>query len=593
MDCLLFKNGLEKGTIMSVSMSTLGSTLLALSIAPKSERGVPQVTPRLWGDTGFSCGGVLNRLVDTVYAFGERTLRQSAIKQTVEKSSQAFAERVEEVIFAYQSYKRYLQGLEDGYLYKSDDIRKMRHIITDWNCIVQPPQGMRLLEMIQRANASTEAIVGKRWFSRSVLLTYQPVFEEISRAQHIIDMEENTEAPFPLKIFHKLCKGPTVNLSIVEEEKLKLWISRVNLCSHLKVHEVHRALRSLVEQMGMAGVCHEQRPSALAFLEYHLFKKDLKVLAEPDAKHLRWRRSLEEQKKVTLAGKTYELANRLGDNKKNSGIDHHWVYPIRGNSNFVLIANVSEPSLLIEAVEQLAHPSAIPSARLKISDIGGRYALYERLKYPLIGYEWSYDNDGITPTDKKALKSLVKLLDQLVSMEKTPDIALDDVMFDQNYELKLVRNLKPGSCFNFDAIVRFAYEASNGNLFVFKYLLENSLIGQHELVDFYTNIVKDAVAQKPKGVNDVAWRNQMSFALIMDRARNLHRKVGKMANRCYRMVTTLYKTPPHLTREQIEGEISRTLLQAYEESIGAGILWPRLDKEVVPRVAKSLELRRR
>ncbi|MDP1836208.1 MAG: hypothetical protein Q8K75_09840 [Chlamydiales bacterium] len=579
----------------SISISTLGGSLLALSVAGK-ESGV---TPSPFGNN-VSCGGIFNRAYEVLYWFGGTPLRTVAVQEALVKSHEAFHSHVDQVKAAHATYMDYLQRVEDGKTYDDEEVFRARLIISDWNNAILPPKDMSLEKMMQKANKNYARFLkdapGKSWFSKTHtnLVQYQSLFEKIARAQHIIDFEEYVEAPFPFKVLRKLCDSPRAELGVEELDTLKQWIGKVNLCSNLRPHEMHQGLKAAVEHMGLSGTCRHNKPSALAILEFNLKFHGISSLGKPDSKHIRWRRTLETSKSITINGKTYELENRLGDRKKNTDIDEHWVFPLRDDNHSVLVVNASESSLLLDAVEALANPSVIPMAMLKQSDLGGKCALYERLKTPLLGYSWATRDGDIASRDSTAVKSLRKLLNQIAAMDVTPDTSVKDLMFDSRQRIRLTRRLEPGKRFDFNAIIRLAYEASNESLGVFRELLRKCEIGKHSLVDFYKNVVKDAAAaDKSKGTDVVAWRHEVVNALVMDQAKDLHRKVRKMLNRCYDKLTGRYSVPPYMRRQQVEEEIAKSLVVAYEDSVGGGILWPKLDDQIIPAAAKALELSRR
>jgi hypothetical protein len=579
----------------SISISTLGGSLLALSMSSK-ESGV---TPNPFGNN-VSCGGIFNRAYELLYSCGGPHLRKAAVQEALIKSHEAFQANVDEVKAAHNTYMDYLEQVEHGKSYDDEAVFRARIIISDWNNAILPPKDMSLEKMVHKANKNYARLLkdapGGSWFSNSYksLVQYQGVFEKIARAQHIIDFEEYVEAPFPFKVLRKLCDSPKPVLGVEELDTLKQWIGKVNLCSSWRPHEMHQGLRAAVEHMGLAGMCKHNKPSALAVLEFNLKYHGVTNLGKPDSKHIRWRRDLERSKRITINGTTYELENRLGDRKNTSDIDEHWVFPVRNDKHSVLVVNASESALLLDAVDAVANPSAIPMAMLKQSDLSGKCALYERLKTPLLGYSWSTGDGDIASRDSIAVKSLRKLLNQIAAMDVTPDTSVRDLMFDSKQRVRLIRRLEPGNKFNFNAIIRLAYEASNESLGVFRELLRTCEIGKHSLVSFYNDVVKDAAAgEKSKGAEVVAWRHEVVNALVMDQAKDLHRKVSKMLNRCYDRLTSRFSVPAYMRRQQVEEEISKALIAAYEDSVGGGILWPKLDDRIVPAAGKALELSRR
>lgn len=589
---------MDSSPLPTLRYSDIGSSLLALSVAPRDACGVPEITPR-FSKKSVSSGGLLNRIWEVIFYVvdyfrsPQQSYRRSCLFETLVRTQESFQKRVHEVSNAYQQYRAYLQDIQAGK--KSDrGINRTRLIISEWNASMRAPEGSTLQEMIVKANqAYTLAMRGLGSSSHEAgLVQYQAVFEEIAECQKIVDFEEDLEESLPFDVLAKLCHRGC-SLDVVDQDTLKQWIAKVNGCWRINVRTVHRALKSVVRHLGHPDAGVVEGPSHLAFLEYNLRKHGLELLDRLDCRHLRWRSQLERTQIGEVNGTRYELENRLGPPQYGIRTDAHLVFPIRGDKTHVLVTGLNEALLGIEAADAAENPGVIPLAMMRFMDSGGRSALYERLVVPLAHYRWKSGHEELDEAeDPVVLGSLVDLLSVLVRQEKTPAISVQDLMFNAKNELRLMRKVKMGPRFDYDRIVKLAYDASNGSLAIFRHLMEASGLYSHPVVSFYDEVVQDTLkGLSAVGVDEVAARRDLSDSNVRSRAKSLSQDVATLWQRSYTELTLRYEVPRGITRDVVEREIAGQILALYRGSKSVGLLWPTLDERIVASAANRLGLK--
>ncbi len=566
------------------TIADVGSSLLALSVAPEGPDGLPQITPNTM-KRYVSCGGVFNRLWEWFFAVVDRSsqsgvsYRQRCLIDTLQRIRDASDRQVSCVLAAYKRYRDYLLQTEGDKHLDWRQLRNARLIISLWNSHLSPPEGWTLEQMIYKANLSYAALmqdarnIGYHATSEvDTLLQYRPIFEQVERCQSLIDFEEDTKVPLPFAALRKLCE-PGVMLSVIEKDSINKWIAKVNGSPIVKVRHLHLALKSAVEQMQVVGECG--RPAPLAFLEYHLKKMGMVLFDSPDAQHILWRTELEKGLKADVCGIDYLLESRLGTVQPASQLDKHLVFTIKGNRDDVIVTGINEASLGIEAAEAYETNGYLPLAAIRAVDPSGRVARVERLHEPLSRHRWSSTSDS-------AIQPLVTFLATLAREAKTALIDVDDVMLTAKGQLRLVRKVAEGTQYDFDRLVRLAFDASCHNLMVFKLLLEQSGLAKHPLVHFYREIVNNAL-KGPEGfsVDEVAAKKGISDVRVRARARKLHQDIVNLLEWCYAELMHRRHNPIHIPREQVERLLKQLIASHYQQSIGAGVVWPTLGDTVV------------
>lgn len=574
-----------------LTVSEVGANIRALGNLRKD---IP-ITP------GFRCrtlasGGVINAVYDVVYLVldyfqgNEEGLRQQHLKQTLVATQFSFNQAYQTICDTHSRYHAYLRAIEKGSETYSKEFYQCKRHISAWNAAMTPVDGSSMQELITQANNGFSNLSKGEddgWLETifSTPFIHSDVMEQVRRAQHLIDLEDTVSVPLPLGSLHKLtsnCK----TLGVEEKQALKKWIDKVNGSWHMDSQKMHLGLKSLCQYWGLSTACTAHSPSALAYLEYHLQRQGLKVLDKPSIKHLRWREQVEKCKEVDIQGKKYQLDRRLGQHRSgHAGDDKHRVFSLKRDDSRVLVIGESEASLLIEQAAAKEESLGIPLVQLRKMDASGNCALVERLHRALAGDHWQSGNQEIHANDHAGIASLADFLRLLMSKDETPLVSVGDLMFTANGELRLLRGVPEGDCFDFDRLVHLAKEAAGTSPAVFKKLLNDSGLVKHPLVKMYTEVVEDSFSDDPKPVDVIAAKHEVSATKPRQTAKTLRRDLVAMRNACVTDYIQNYVLPEGVTNKEVEAYFNQPIIQRYKETIGAGQIWKTSCVEIVEPVA--------
>jgi hypothetical protein len=594
----------ETASIRSdVGIAHLASSTIALSLAPRDEKGIPDLTPGYWR-LSVSTGGMVNRFIRLVYQLFDTLLRNSGdpyllqhLRETLAKTRESFEVQVPAVVEAYQRYVAHLDCLRKGSVPDTTNLVADRHVISDWNYSMRAPKGLSLQDMINAANEGFRAITedkeksGGFFFGGDSLLTYHKRFDQIAGCQQIIELEENVGS-LPVGVLQKLAIKNS-QLTVEEADTLKQWIEKVNGCWRVDVRKLHRGLKALCEHLGMSTISKSGKPSELARMEKRLRDSQLSALIKPDGKHLTWRRGVELSGKVSITGTEYAIDVVQTPKRKGGGAELHWTFPVVDDPKHAIEFGINEAALGMRIADEADQGGPVPYARLYAMDGYGRCALAERLTTAMDEKVWASAEGSFSKSDKGPVKQIAGFLRILSQMEKTPEVKASEVFFNDSGELKLRHPMKPGRGFDFPRLVGLAYEASNGNQAVFTQILKEGGLAEHSVVGYFLNVVEDAIkGTEGRGAMKLAALKEISDPAVCKQAKSLARKTQELQTRCVLEINQRYQ-PEGVSKERIDELVGQTIVAHYKKSIGAGILWPTLSMGVIDAVAAKLHLIKR
>ena len=247
----------------------------------------------------LSTGGLVNYVWEILFHFIDSYLRASGdslrkklLLEALVKTKEAFVSEIVHVSQAYAKYHNYLNHLKKGGSGENKSIGEVRHVLTDWNNAMHPPRGLRLREIIDKANKAYAILLKTLGKGRESLFSapeslvqYQGIFEKVARCQHIIELEENLADPSPIGVLKKLGHR-NFELDVEETDTLKQWVARVNGCWRIDIYKLHRGLKAMSEHIGLSTISKGGQPSQLALLEYHLRARGLTAFNGPDPHYL-------------------------------------------------------------------------------------------------------------------------------------------------------------------------------------------------------------------------------------------------------------------------------------------------------------------
>ena len=573
-----------------LSISSTGSNLQALA---RSKQGALTPGPRC---QTLASKGVINAFYEVVYLIldyfldEDAGLHQRHLKMTLLATQESFHQASAELEGIYSRYKDYLRRVASGNEVDSKVFLQCKRFIGVWNAAMTPSDGSSCKEMLARANLAYTRIVknqetGLRLPLSEAPFVYRDLFTQVQRAQDLIDLEDAVGIPLPLEALRYLSKN-NPGLGVEQKQALKVWIDKANGSWHISPGKIHRGLKALCEHWKVSTACARDKPSALAYLEYHLQKQGLQALSKPSLHHLRWRDQVERKGSITVQGKEIQLDQLLGNHRSgDSTEDRHRVFSIKGSKSQVAVLGLSEATLLIEQAAGQIESVGIPLVKLCKMSASGDCALMDRLESPLIGHNWHSSESELNVKDLPSLVSLAEFLRHMLAKDKTPLVSASDLMFAGDGSLRLFRGIVPGEQFDFDRLVFLAREAAGESFVLFRELLTRSGMEKHPLVPMYRDVVRVALSADSKSTDMIAAEHDISASQPRKTAKKLSEQVVSFRNTCVTEYIRRYTLAEGITSRDVEAYFQEPLLKRYDASIGAGQFWTWNREEVLAEVA--------
>ena len=597
----------------ALGAGSMGANLLALKNAPKDSSGVPNLQPGFLRKT-VSSGGIINYIYNIIYQAAEYFspgVTKRHVLETLLKTREAYRQKIKEVEKAYDCVDNYLSSLSDGKDVDKVEIAGSITVVLDYLSAIASDDGASFKKLVAKANEAYDNVIkdarNEPWFqevmgtqARDSWLPFGnsafPYDDRISRVQRrrdLLDLIECMGSPIPVSALRKLSltekqrKDRDVKITSEESKRLNTWITEVNGSWRMDVHRLHRGLRGLFEHLDIPTICSEGEVSRFAQLLSGLVIRGMTLLTKEDRKHVKWRSDLRPMDVLQIGDRQYPLEKQLGPHRSSSSKDKHLIYTVKDSDGIVISIPMNEAAI---SLSQAAESKVVPRAQLLRMDRYGRFAIYERLKTPLDGHTWHSGEGPLDGRDRKTLNPIVNLLKSLVDSKenpKTPQIAAKEFMLDSSGNLKLLRGFKQGDHYDYDLLVRFCRDTANGSLTVFKHLLTDGGLAAHPLRQFYKAVVEDIqrAPQQQRGVDKVATAHSISDPQVREQAKALREDVLNACGRCRDHYIEWYDIDAGQPISAIEAMAQQAIVTGYDDSIGAGILWPKIEENAVIRVA--------
>jgi hypothetical protein len=215
-------------------------------------------------------------------------------------------------------------------------------------------------------------------------------------------------------------------------------------------------------------------------------------------------------------------------------------------------------------------------------DKDGRFALVDRLKYPLQNIAW--ETNGMTSMNKKACFSIIKLIKAFIAKEQTPEhFSPKFLMFDKNGLLKCTRIPKQGKNFDFNAIEDFILELSKNNLAIFQHIMSETGLTKLESALFYRKMVANALNGDSTPADKVAAQTGAVEPTVVDRGQELFKAVIALKKHCCERLKKA------AIAGDLEAQVTAQIQLEYSRTCAAGKLWPDLEEKVVAQLARGAE----
>jgi hypothetical protein len=468
------------------------------------------------------------------------------------------------------------------------------------------------------------------------------LLEKAHQLQHLIDLQGLHPDPQPGWFFDTISSITRDQLlSADHERRIDKFVKRLNELydkKELSPRYLHKILQSTVEILRT----HDDEKD-LARLEHVLSEHGCKLFHLEDPIHLKWRNQLKPGDKILMTEQNGDkkeviLGPQLG--MKRDGDKNVYFKVVReGLEKFVgkvlEVDVVAEGSVVLgKAGEQLTgemlkcmtdagvetirivderheiplmeetlvwihiNSSILPIKKLlrdmykgpeqhgvlgvidfKGMDKEGRFALVDRLRFPLQNIDW---DPGMTDLNKKACRDIIKLVKGFIEHDQTPEnFSPKFLMFDKKTRLKSTRIPTQGKNFDFNAVEDFIFEISKSNLNVFQYLMSMTKLTKSKTAEFYRKMVGNALNGVSDSADNVAERKGVVEPSIADRGQDIYKAVITLKKCCCE----------RLKKAEIAGnldtQVGAQIQIEYDKTCASGILWPDLEDRVVEQLARG------
>lgn len=403
----------------------------------------------------------------------------------------------------------------------------------------------------------------------------------------VAKLEGLLQEDLPLELLQKVTsKQP---LTIWEDKCLRRFARKIDKYSvTMGSSALHAAINTIAKNVLKDQVPPDNKPLGLG-LQMALIEKDCHFFLEQDLHHVRKRDALQPGDRIVCDGRELILGEPLHE-KVSGDAERHVVYSLLNEPDLVLSIPWGRIAHIEREIEEL-HSWGIESVKCEYIDPKGRFALKERLYFPLDSHEWKSCDGVLHPEDHAIAKLILRnLLWWLLEQNKTPtNFSPNYLMFNSQGRLKCLKVALSGQA-DFNAMVQFIKKFSRENRAVYKFLMKGIKANDHLFGKFYANVVEMALEDKEHNLRNFAAVMTVVDNRIIDRGIELYNEARAFVQRCKKELRSHYDI---YTCRNLNREICRVFLASYNDSASAGILPSFLQEEVITKVAANKNLKAR
>jgi len=418
------------------------------------------------------------------------------------------------------------------------------------------------------------------------------VLKWAGKYRSLIQLEEDAYGPFNLPLVKLISENYDRRLKDDDLQKqwvvdLRKWIDQFTQYGNVfDVRNFHKAIKVVVAHLnavhripGTPEALYERFADALEKVQ-----KGFMHLKDP--LHWKWRESLKAGDPIYFEGKLLMLGRKLGQKKVN---DNNLIYEVEGKPEHVLWIATNKEALpyLYERSEGFA---GIPIFKFEGVASSGHYALIEKL-YPLDHYQWESDRDFIKSNEATLLDPVLTTIKFFLTHSGVPsNFKLQALMLNKERELRaVVDGLRiPGH----DLVDPIAFEevllkVANGNLFIFKYLMQNSRIlnlRDRKLFQLLLGSVTETNTYSEKEIYEKVYSGPHESSL--KRAKVFYKELLSLKKMC---LAECHKQKPLSAAEEIESNVCSAIASTYDELKCFSVLWPTAKELVIEKVNRALK----
>lgn len=508
--------------------------------------------------------------------------RLEKLKTAVISTQILFQQQIAILQQALNLYQAYLQKASNEYPVKERDFFAAREIIRKWD-----PSTAPFVKMIEKLlNPRLEKIL-KYCFGDLTTEQYAALFpsppKDILRAcKRVIDLEGVSRGPLPLAVFKKVFRGKVLNK--IDDKVLSRWIKEIDRHPN-STQYVHRGIAAIAF-LNTKKIA-EETVSRLnpALLEVVLEDKGCKAFEQVDSRHLQWRAKFKEGSKILFKNTEIVLGKEIYPS--SAEVDRTRVFFITDRPQQVVLMANNQAILGIRMLRQRTENDfGIEPAQLLDVSEDGLMALMERLQ-PLNTKKFPGVGKNLSSEDVLVLKAVEELFKLFVNKEITPlDFSSSSLMFDQNFRLKSLKQMKKGP-FDFNALEKFALQWAAGNGINFKLLMENSGMTTHPIAKFYYDSIQNGVQGNAKAPEELEGFFKIKDSKVIERSVALAREAQALHQQVLNKARELY---PDRDPKELSKLVGAAIVSSHKVSGAAGILLPHLEQEALKYIKIDFQL---
>jgi hypothetical protein len=223
----------------------------------------------------------------------------------------------------------------------------------------------------------------------------------------------------------------------------------------------------------------------------------------------------------------------------------------------------------------------------------GKYAIVERLPYPIDSLDWKSDPLGdLDPEDMNYLNPLRILIQFFIDEKNSPkDLKVEHLRFDAIGRLKSIKNCIPGGKMDYIALEEMAYQlAQTNNLPVYQYLIEplcEDKYSKKKLIPFFRDVLMSVFEKHPVSIERLAKKREIEDQRIIQRGSNLQYLAQQLKDESYEILSQRY---PLINKEKLRAQLYEVLQSLYDKNKTFGRFWNHVRAEdLIEEIEKTPE----
>lgn len=572
--------------------------LYALELTAESK--YYQVVPSLWGNNIYYSETGWGKVLKVIYAvdtffFGAKLIITN-VENSLRYTQETFALQCKEMQTYVLEYQTLLGSLvEANASFDIEAYEKAQWQLAKW-CDSTVP----FIRLIKKQPEKIDKLF-LRFFNLPASAP-QSIFNDVSlyekmlRYKRIIELvRQIPDFLPPFFILFKLLKQSTL---LQEEERLlKDWIEKIDY-EEIKILTLHKGLAAFVDHIQECHLSEYMQGQKLSVedLEFALSQRGLNIFCQKDRQLQKWADSLKEGDELESRGKKYVIDKEMISGKRENQMR---VYQLQENSKqLVTIA----PNRVLLALKKKAAQELSWGVRsmewFHVSD-DGRFAIIERLKIAISNIHWM-SQESLNQNDLRILQPLLNQVIWFIEQKATPkNLDTTYLMYDQeNNCLKSTKTVfkdevtfkKGEEQFNYPLLVEFCKQCANGNLTVYKYLVnETQLCGKHlnfnSYYSYFKEVLQKTLARESIPPAEVAALRGISNTFVIRKAETLQKEIVALHRECIEKILRTHQVP---NPDFLPNNVSQHILEEFRKGNYICSLWPLMAEKVITAVIKKM-----